>query len=568
MAVGYGWRAIAGAVAVTLMGVVAIRDGGTGGGAGAGAPPPPARAGAGLPPPPPTRTGPDAPNAGPTPGLPRSTVDRPDDIGGHQIHVMYVLPSDGVDRGLDTSGHLAGSVKAFNGWLRTKTPGRELRIDTYQGAVDTSFFRLNRTDAQVRSGAEFPGPAYVREIIEKDMKAAGFNKANTFYAVYYDGHSDYSCGGGAWPPELVGTVGAMYLLGLPDAPVTCASTPLPGANPDSPWYFDFGMLHELVHTMGFNPTCAPHQGTRAHTPDPTDLMYGGSAPWDLDNLTLDPGRDDWYQHGNSGCIDFDDSPWLRRTIPANADFDGNGTTDVALYRPSTGVWHRNGAATTPFGLAGDIPVPCDYDGNGATDIAVFRPSTGGWYVKDRAPVFFGLAGDVPVPGDYDGDRRCDVAVFRPTVGGWYVFGRAPVFFGLDGDIPVPADYEGDGSVDVAVFRPAVGGWYRNGSSTTFFGLSGDVPVPGDYDGDGRTDVAVFRPPVGGWFVHGQAPRYLGLAGDIPVPGDYDGNRTTDPAVFRPTAGAWFVQGANRLFFGSNGDLPAPLPAAIRMAAFP
>ena len=176
------------------------------------------------------------------------------------MHVMYVLPSDGVDRGLDTDGHLADSTKAFNTWLASRTPGRQLRIDTFQGVVDATFFRLSRTDAQVRSGAEFPGPAYVRDIIEKDIKAAGFNKANTLYAVYYDGHSDWSCGGGAWPPTLPGNVGAMYLLGLPNASMPCANNPLPGANPSVPHYLDYGMLHELLHTMGYARTAHPTKG--------------------------------------------------------------------------------------------------------------------------------------------------------------------------------------------------------------------------------------------------------------------------------------------------------------------
>jgi hypothetical protein len=44
------------------------------------------------------------------PTLPRSTVDRPDDISGSQVHVVYAIPSDGTDRELDTNGVIAGTV--------------------------------------------------------------------------------------------------------------------------------------------------------------------------------------------------------------------------------------------------------------------------------------------------------------------------------------------------------------------------------------------------------------------------------------------------------------------------
>jgi len=253
---------------------------------------------------------------------------------------------------------------------------------------------------------------------------------------------------------------------------------------------------------------------------------------------------------------------------AVADFNGDGHTDISLFRPSQGGWYVQGQPTVFFGLNGDIPVPGDYDGDKKTDIAVFRPSVGGWYRSGASPVFFGLNGDIPVPGDYDGDGKTDIAVFRPSVGGWYINGQAPVFFGLNGDIPVPGDYDGDGKTDIAVFRPSVGGWYRNGATPVFLGLSGDIPVPGDYDGNKTTDVAIFRPSVGGWYVNGQSPQFLGVSGDMPVPGDYDGNGTTDIAVFRPGTGAWYVGSQAPVFFGTSGDLPLPLPAAIRMAAFP
>jgi hypothetical protein len=78
----------------------------------------------------------------------------------------------------------------------------------------------------------------------------------------------------------------------------------------------------------------------------------------------------------------------------------------------------------------------DYDGDGVTDVAVFRPSNGRWYVLGRPAVSWGLSGDVPVPGDYDGDGVTDVAVFRPSNGRWYVLGMPAVSWGVSGDLPV------------------------------------------------------------------------------------------------------------------------------------
>lgn len=217
-------------------------------------------------------------------------------------------------------------------------------------------------------------------------------------------------------------------------------------------------------------------------------------------------------------------------VLAASDYDGDGRTDVAVWRPENGVWyiHQSGdggvllvkwGMTTmhPTGGLPDVPVQGDYDGDGRTDIGIWRPDTGEWWIlrsstdydHDRPLIFrWGKLGDVPVQADYDGDRRIDFAVFRSGENRWYILesstGKSSVrAFGLAGlDTLVPADYTGDGKADIAVYRGSV--WYVLDSSTGetdifHFGFNDDRAVPADYDGDGSTDFATYR--SGTWYVH-------------------------------------------------------------------
>jgi hypothetical protein len=240
---------------------------------------------------------------------PRATADRPDEVRGPQLHAIYAVPSDGVDRQLDVGGAIESSVASFQRWLAAETGGARLREDTFQGSLDVTFVRLPLSDAEVAARG-----AFVRDELERLLRASGHVVAGKLYAVYYDGSSTHACGGGAWPPALAGSVAAMYLRGRPPGAAPCDTNSLaaPGAPPG---YLDYAMLHELLHTLGAVPTCAPHHHLAGHTSDrPDDIMWAGSGAWMIPGR-LDPGHDDYYGHGRSDCFDLARSPYLTSVAP-------------------------------------------------------------------------------------------------------------------------------------------------------------------------------------------------------------------------------------------------------------
>lgn len=263
------------------------------------------------------------------------------------------------------------------------------------------------------------------------------------------------------------------------------------------------------------------------------------------------------------------------------DYDGDGKSDISVFRPSEGVWYlnqsTNGFVAARFGISTDRIVPADYDGDGKTDIAVYRDGT--WWILQSGnnvvkTVQFGLAGDKPQTGDFDNDGKADLIVFRPSNNFWYRMSSTNgassySAFGDSGDKPVSGDFDGDGRSDLAVFRPSTGYWWyqssiNNAQLAVRWGLETDVPSPADFDGDGKTDFAVYRPSTGTWYIINSSNGSFtavnfGVSEDKPVPADFDGDGRADVAVFRPSAGTWYLlqttAGFRAAQWGAATDMP-------------
>lgn len=245
----------------------------------------------------------------------RSLADRADDLSGSQVHVMYVIPADGEDRQLDLNGTLARSVTSFRTWFTQHSAGLDFRFDTFEGALDITFHRLALTNAEM---IDFG--AYVVNQIEQELRDAERIESNKLYIVYYDGGSTFACGGAAWPPFIPGQVAAMYLRGTPGG-ADCGAQQFVTSATQFPRYWEFAMLHDLVHTLGVVAEAAPNHTTAypGHVPDRNDLMYSGPASWIIDATTvIDVGGDDYF--GSSvpaGVAELGSSPFLTSTVAAS-----------------------------------------------------------------------------------------------------------------------------------------------------------------------------------------------------------------------------------------------------------
>ena len=411
-------------------------------------------------------------------------------------------------------------------------------------------------NASVLGSAELVGPSIA---VNSAASTVSFRNRWDLEAGFDGGVLEISVNGGAYQDIL--TAGGSFLENGYNGTIN-PDTNSPIAGRQS-WT---GMSNGFVTTTVQLPSSTNGQNVRLRWRLGTDTSVAWLG-WFIDGLTV---------RATSSCS------FSSGAVRSRADFDGDGKTDLSVFRPSQGNWYLapslGGITVITWGVSTDEPTPGDFDGDGRADFAIFRPTPGTspdfYLLKSNGylinTISWGDPGDRPVIGDYDGDGKDDVAVYRPTNNNWYVVkssgGLDVTAFGQAGDTAVPGKFDGDSKTDRAVYRN--GQWIvsqsTGGTMTANWGVAGDILVPADYDGDNRDDVAVWRPSTGFWYIRKSSNFNLdifswGQTGDVPVPGDYDGDGRDDPAVYRN--GVWWqIRSTQGLAAGSWGvatDIPVP-----------
>jgi len=300
-----------------------------------------------------------------------------------------------------------------------------------------------------------------------------------------------------------------------------------------------------------------------------------------------------------------------------ADFDGDGYTDVAIFRngdwwiaPSSGNCSAAGLSSVPghsgcykqWGLPGDKPLVGDFSGDGKADLAVYRPSNKCWYINytNGSSPFTGCFGgsihNRPavteyVKTGYD-DGRSDIVWYDPDSHTTYL--RSSIsgsVQSLSGGIPWDAIWEGGVQAVYPVLptklvsftepdrltkRLSNGiqlfSWQVNHSTSTpsIYTMQEDIYVSIGFRENRPLSILnqygyklflFFNRANGIWRMYDQNRILLvsiqwGLNGDIPLTGDFDGDGVRDIGVYRYNDPQ---SGFATFYVLTSSGLPPPTP---------
>lgn len=214
-------------------------------------------------------------------GTPPSSPPTP----GPEVHVVHAVPA-GEEPVSGIVAAVRHEIGLVDRWYRAQTNGFGPRWDrNTSGDVRVQTMSLSLTRLEIEASSS---TAIIESIIST------LSLGTDELAVVYLDAAAIACG------FTQGQVAVMMMSSCGIYPQTTTTA--------FPYGATYLLAHELTHAMGAVPACAPNHIPGGHVGnDNRDLLYeGGQRDWS--NLTLDPGRDDYYGHGRSDCPDIADHP--------------------------------------------------------------------------------------------------------------------------------------------------------------------------------------------------------------------------------------------------------------------
>ena len=259
----------------------------------------------------------------------RSFKDRPDVINSNQIHTVFLLPCERVDRKFDVNLNIESSLLTINKWFLDKSHNQQLRFDLNEkNQIDVTFLRVNKTMDWFDNKKNKNNSKRIN-ISEKIKNIIFLNKDkfnnfdNKKFIIFFEGwerrkYINFNICGKA---DFDGSISIYYtfsrfkkyigkevILKNKQRIFTCTKNDhLNNVNDLTFGDAEATILHELLHTLGAPSKCGNNlDNNKSHVLDnANDILNNESG-----NKYLDYNNNDYYNHNIKDCPDLKNSEFL------------------------------------------------------------------------------------------------------------------------------------------------------------------------------------------------------------------------------------------------------------------
>lgn len=217
----------------------------------------------------------------------RSIIDQVDEKTGFQVHAIYVVPSNGVDRSRDSSGEISTWLGQGSRWLDLQAKDH-WQVDTFLGVPDVTYFHSKYPTNILENADNKLAQLIMKEMGTKLLPIGSNRKTYLFFIevpAFTTGSKD--------PDYKNGTICGLSQVGTIPVRMAIIATGSPSNSECSgradimDWQAAVS-THETIHTFGV------HHVTTVH-----DLMR--KVPDNVETLLFDPTHKQYFGGNLAGA---------------------------------------------------------------------------------------------------------------------------------------------------------------------------------------------------------------------------------------------------------------------------